>query len=92
MRTLNPLSAAILTSVSDDCNRHWDAGQFGRAPNRDLSPRDVSIVRSGVEFGDVLRLIRPDHERIIGGRSNALSQIGHTYAAPNSCQALMPPV
>jgi len=46
MRTLiNPLSAAILTSVADDYKRHWDAGRFGRAPHRDLSPRDVSIVR-----------------------------------------------
>jgi hypothetical protein len=29
---MNPLSAAILTSVADDCKRHWDAGRFGRAP------------------------------------------------------------
>ena len=29
---MNPLSAAILTSVADDCKNHWDAGRFGRAP------------------------------------------------------------
>jgi hypothetical protein len=29
---MNPLPAAILTSVADDCKRHWDAGRFGRAP------------------------------------------------------------
>jgi len=28
---MNPLSAAILTSLADDCKRHWDAGRFGRA-------------------------------------------------------------
>jgi hypothetical protein len=32
------LSAAILTSVADDCKRHEDAGRFGRAPNRHLIP------------------------------------------------------
>jgi len=82
---MNPLSAAILTSVADDCNRHWDAGRFGRAPNRHLSPRNVSIVRKRRRIRGCLAIdLRPDHERIIGGRSNALSQIGHTYAAPNS--------
>jgi hypothetical protein len=32
------LSAAILTSVADDCQRQEDAGRFGRAPNRHLFP------------------------------------------------------
>ena len=87
---MNPLSAAILTSVADDYKRHWDAGRFGRAPNRDLPRATSRSSESGVEFGDVLRLIRPDHERIIGGRSNALSQIGHTYAVPSSLPSTTP--
>jgi len=82
---MNPLSAAILTSVADDCKRHGDAGRFARAPNRHLSSRDVSIVRKRRRIRGCLAFdLRPDHERIIGGRSNALSQIGHTYAALNS--------
>jgi len=51
MRTLmNPLSAAILTSVADDCKRHWDAGRFGRAPNRHLSTRDRQKAASNSEM------------------------------------------
>jgi len=70
MRTLmNPLSAAILTSVADDCNRHWDAGRFGRAPNQHLSPRNVSIVRKRRRIRGCLAFdLRPDHERIIWGQ------------------------
>jgi hypothetical protein len=39
---MNPLSAAILTGVADDCKRHWNAGRFGRAPNR-LTRKKFSV-------------------------------------------------
>jgi hypothetical protein len=64
---MNPLSAGILTGVADDCKRHWDAGRFGRAPNRHLSPPDVSIVRKRRRIRGCLAIdLRPDHGPRVG--------------------------
>jgi len=42
---MNPLSAAILTSVADDCKRHRDAGRSA-ARGTDTSPRAKGTLTS----------------------------------------------
>ena len=48
---MNPLSAAILTSVADDYKRHWDAGQFGRAEPTPLPARRLDRQKAASNSG-----------------------------------------
>ena len=86
---MNPLSAAILTSVADDCKRHGT--RAGSAARRtDTSPRATSrSSESGVEFGDVLRLI---FDRITSGLLGAgrtlCRRLGTRTPLRTLCQAL----